>query len=188
MSESTEQRFPQLRRVVTGHDSTGRSIVMIDGPCFFHQNIGGGGWNVQDIWESDVVPVPIDATEQDPTVGPVNFRIPDTGVRVRITDIPPTPPGAKPFMHRTNSIDYLHVLEGEITMLLDDEEHEVVLRKGDTIVQRATNHAWVNRTNTHCRVLVIMVAGRITSDLEKLIGPMPPWDPRGSEVRKREGR
>src|SRR5262245_55930869 len=139
--DSTEQRLPHLRRVVTGHDDAGRSIVMIDGPCVFHRNIGGGGWNVQDIWESALVPVPIDASEPDPTAGPVHFGIPETGMRVRVTDIPPTRPGAAPFMHRTNSIDYLHVLEGEITMLLDDEQRVVVLRKGDTIVQRATNHA-----------------------------------------------
>src|SRR5688572_20232061 len=182
--ESTEQGLPRLRRVVTGHDETGRSIVMIDGLCIFHGDIGGGGWNVQDIWESSAVPVPIEASEPDPTAAPVHFGIPDTGVRVRVTDIPPTPPGTPPFMHRTNSIDYLHVLEGEITMLLDDEDHVVVLRKGDTIVQRATNHAWVNRTNAHCRVLVIMIAGRVSAELEKSIGPVPPWDPHGRGVRK----
>jgi quercetin dioxygenase-like cupin family protein len=181
--DSTEQRLPRLRRVVTGHDEAGRSVVLIDGPCIFHGDIGGRGWNVQDIWESNVVPVPLEASEPDPTEGPVNFAIPDTGVRVRVTDIPPTAPGAEPFMHRTNSIDYLHVLEGEITMLLDDPEHAVVLRKGDTIVQRATNHAWVNRTNVHCRLLIVMVAGRVSAELEKSIGPIPPWDSRGRGVR-----
>lgn len=180
MQESTdggEQRLPRLRRVVTGHDEHGKSVVMIDAPCIFHRDIGGGGWNVQDIWESSVVPVPIDAQEKDPTAGPVHFGIPATGIRVRVTDIPPTAPGAEPFMHRTNSIDYLHVLEGEITMLLDEPGKVVVLRKGDTIVQRATNHAWINRTSVHCRVLVIMIAGRISEALEKSIGPMPAWDP-----------
>ena len=83
---------------------------------------------------------------------------------------------ATPFMHRTNSIDYLHVLEGEIVMLMDEGVPEVVLRKGDTIVQRATNHAWVNRSGAHCRLLVVMVAGRITPALEEKIGPMPAWE------------
>lgn len=178
--KADEQQLPRLRRVVTGHDAAGRSVVLIDAPCIFHGNIGGRGWNVQDIWESDQVPVPIEATESDPTDGPPHFGIPGTGVRVRVTDIPPTPAGTAPFMHRTDSIDYLHVLDGEITMLLDDDAHEVVLRKGDTIVQRATNHAWVNRTDKHCRVLVVMVAGRITAALEKSIGPMPAWDAQGA--------
>lgn len=174
--ESPDPRYPNLRRVVTGHDDSGRSVVLIDGPCTFH-GTGGDSWRVQDIWESDTVPVPIDASESDPTAGPVNFNLPEHGVRVRITDVPPTKPGAEPFMHRTNSIDYLHVLEGEIVMLLDDEEHEVVLRKGDTIVQRATNHAWVNRSDRHCRLFIVMVAGRITPALQNIIGPMPDWDP-----------
>jgi len=171
------EQYPNLRRVVTGHDKDGRSVVLIDGPCTFHGDLAAGGWGVQDIWESDTVPVPIDATEADPTAGPVHFGIPEHGIRVRVTDLPPTKPGAEPFMHRTNSVDYLHVLEGEVVMLLDDDEHEVVLRKGDTIVQRATNHAWVNRSDSHCRLFIVMVAGRITEDLEKVIGPMPEWDP-----------
>lgn len=175
-SSDSAQQYPNLRRVVTGHDASGRSVVLIDAPCTYH-GAGGDSWRVQDIWESEVVPAPIDASEPDPTDGPVHFGIPEHGVRVRVTDIPPTKPGAEPFMHRTNSIDYLHVLEGEITMLLDDEEREVVLRKGDTIVQRATNHAWVNRTDKHCRLFIVMVAGRITKDLENVIGSMPAWDP-----------
>jgi quercetin dioxygenase-like cupin family protein len=181
--ESDDPLYPNLRRVVTGHDDAGRSVVLIDGPCTYH-GAGGISWRVQDIWECDSVPVPIRATEPDPTAGPVHFGIPDYGVRVRVTDIPPTAPGTEPFMHRTNSVDYLHVLEGEIAMLLDDEEHEVVLRKGDTIVQRATNHAWVNRGDVHCRVLVVMVAGRISEALERSIGPMPEWDarPRASQT------
>ncbi len=177
-TDSIEQRYPRLRRVVTGHDDTGRSIVMIDGFPTFHGDLAAGSWGVQDIWESDRVPVPIEATEPDPTAGPIHFGIPETGVRVRVTDIPPTKPGTEPFMHRTNSIDYLHVLEGEIVMLLDDDEHEVVLRKGDTIVQRATNHAWVNRSDAHCRVFIVMIAGQVSEALEKVIGPIPAWDPK----------
>jgi mannose-6-phosphate isomerase-like protein (cupin superfamily) len=175
-TKSSADLYPNLRRVVTGHDEAGKSIVLFDGPITYH-GAGTDSWRVQDIWESDVVPVPIDGKAVDPTLGPVNFNLPHTGVRVRITDIPPTAPGFKPFMHRTNHLDYLHVLEGEICMQLDDEEHEITLRKGDTLVQRATNHAWINRSNNHCRLFIVMVAGRITKDLEKVIGPMPEWDP-----------
>jgi len=175
-NDIAEDRYPNLRRIVTGHDESGRSIVLIDAPCTYH-GAGGTSWRVQDIWEHDTVPVPIDAKEADPTEGPVNFNLPENGIRVRITDIPPTPADAEPFMHRTNSVDYLHVLEGEITMLLDDEDHEVTLRKGDTLVQRATDHAWVNRTDKHCRLFIVMVAGRITESLENTIGSMPEWDP-----------
>jgi hypothetical protein len=175
MSDSTD-KYPNLRRVITGHDENGRSVAMIDDLCVYH-GAGGDSWRVQDIWEHDTLPVPIDATEPDPTAGPVNFNMPDNGLRVRITDIPPTPADAVPFMHRTNSIDYLHVLEGEITMLFPDDVPPVILRKGDTLVQRATDHAWVNHTDKHCRLFIVMIAGRITPSLEQLIGPMPDWDP-----------
>lgn len=176
MADNNEDLYPNLRRIVTGHDADGKSVVMIDAPCTYH-GAGGTSWRVQDIWEHDTVPVPIDATEADPTEGPVNFNLPETGIRVRITDIPPTPPGSDLFMHRTDSVDYLHVLEGEIVMQLDDDQHEITLRKGDTLVQRATNHAWVNRSDKHCRLFIVMVAGRITKDLENIIGEMPKWDP-----------
>lgn len=176
MADSNEDLYPNLRRIVTGHDADGKSVVMIDAPCTYH-GAGGTSWRVQDIWEHDTVPTPIDATEPDPTEGPVDFNLPETGIRVRITDIPPTPPGSEPFMHRTDSVDYLHVLEGEIVMQLDDDQHEITLRKGDTLVQRATNHAWVNRSDRHCRLFIVMVAGRITKDLENIIGAMPEWDP-----------
>lgn len=175
-TDSINERYPNLRRVVTGHDADGKSVAMIDGLCAFHGDVAAGEWGVQDIWEHDAVPVQIDASEPDPTAGPVHFGLPENGIRVRVTDIAPSKPGAEPFMHRTNSVDYLHVLEGEIVMLLDDDK-EVTLRKGDTIVQRATDHAWVNRTDTHCRLFIVMVAGRITDSLEKTIGAMPEWDP-----------
>ena len=176
-NDEIEKLYPRLRRVVTGHDETGKSTVMLDGFPQFHGDLAAGGWGVQDIWESDVVPTPIPGMEPDPTAGPVNFLLPTTGFRIRITDIPPTAPGAEPFRHRTDSVDVLHVLEGEISMEFDDPDHKVVLKKGDTIVQRATNHAWVNHTDKHCRLYIVMIAGRITKDLEQIIGPMPVWDP-----------
>jgi mannose-6-phosphate isomerase-like protein (cupin superfamily) len=175
-ADENADRYPNLRRVVTGHDDTGRSYAMIDELCVYH-GADTDSWRVQDIWDHAVVPVPIDPTEPDPTAGPVNFDMPDRGIRVRITDIPPTAPGFQPYRHRTNTVDYLHVLEGEIVMQFDDDDHEVVLRKGDTIVQRATNHAWINRSDKHCRLFIVMIAGRITENLEKIIGPMPEWDP-----------
>lgn len=177
------RELPPIRRVVTAHDTDGRSIVAIDAPAVRHR-AGSSGMGVHDIWESGSVPVPIEAEEPDPTDGPLHFAIPKTGIRVRIADMPPTPPGAEPFMHRTEAIDYVVVLEGEITMLLDDEERTVVLRRGDTLVQRGTNHAWVNRGDRPCRILFVIVAARLSAGLEALIGgPVPEWDPHGGGVR-----
>ena len=58
-------------------------------------------------------------------------------------------------MHRTRSVDYAIVLEGEIDMLLDDAE--VHLRAGDVLVQQGTNHAWVNRGAATCRIAFVLI-------------------------------
>src|SRR5262249_58980835 len=63
-----------------------------------------------------------------------------------------------PFMHRTSTSDYAIVLSGEIVMLLDDSE--VVLKAGDILIQQATNHAWVNRSNEVCRIAFVLVDAR----------------------------
>ena len=58
-------------------------------------------------------------------------------------------------MHRTKSVDYAIILSGEIDMLLDDSE--VHLRAGDIVIQQATNHAWVNRSNAVCKIPFILI-------------------------------
>jgi uncharacterized cupin superfamily protein len=61
-------------------------------------------------------------------------------------------------MHRTATIDYAIILSGQIDMLLDDTE--VHLQAGDTVVQRGTNHAWVNRGDQPCRIAFILVSAQ----------------------------
>jgi mannose-6-phosphate isomerase-like protein (cupin superfamily) len=63
-----------------------------------------------------------------------------------------------PGMHRTRSVDYAIVVEGEIDMLLDDTE--VHLRAGDVLVQQGTNHAWVNRGALPCRIAFVLIDAR----------------------------
>jgi len=58
-------------------------------------------------------------------------------------------------MHRTASVDYAVVISGEIDMLLDDSE--VHLKAGDVLVQRGTNHAWVNRGGENCRIAFVLI-------------------------------
>ena len=60
-------------------------------------------------------------------------------------------------MHSTDTIDYAIVLEGEITMLLYDED--VVLQAGDVIIQRGTNHCWANRSDKLARMAFILIDG-----------------------------
>ena len=68
-----------------------------------------------------------------------------------------------PFMHRTETVDYAVVLSGEITMLLDDQD--VVLREGDVVIQRGTNHAWSNRSDKPALMLYVLIDGEFSPEL-----------------------
>jgi hypothetical protein len=155
--------FP-VRRVVTGRNAQGRSVVLSDGPPppadFAGQVV---------LWSTDAMPArPLRDTETDATRGPL--PPPPSGTRILLFEIGPEDksrtleerarrsaemfarlgvPDAQvdttrdPGMHRTHTIDYIIVLSGEITLLLD--EGEVPLKPFDVVVQQSTNHAWVNR-------------------------------------------
>jgi uncharacterized cupin superfamily protein len=71
--------------------------------------------------------------------------------------------GRHPLMHRTETIDYAIILEGEVTMVLDDED--VLLKAGDVVVQCGTNHAWSNRSNANCSIAFVLIDGEFDPDL-----------------------
>ena len=73
-------------------------------------------------------------------------------------------PARHPFMHRTRSIDYALVLEGEIDMLLDDSE--VHLKAGDVLIQLGTNHAWVNNSDKPCRIAFVLIDAKEPAGVE----------------------
>ena len=73
--------------------------------------------------------------------------------------------GRHPLMHRTETLDYAVVLEGEITMLLDDSE--VNLKAGDVVIQRGTNHAWANRSGKPCRMLFVLIDGAFDPNISQ---------------------
>ena len=66
-------------------------------------------------------------------------------------------------MHRTETIDYGIVLEGEITLILD--EGETLVRAGDIVIQRGTNHGWANRSGRNCRIAFILIDGKFDEEL-----------------------
>ena len=66
-------------------------------------------------------------------------------------------------MHRTETVDYGIVLEGELVLILD--EGETVCRPGDIIIQRGTNHGWANRTDRNCRIAFILIDGQFEDEL-----------------------
>lgn len=169
-----------IRRVVTGKDATGKAVALIDGPAPGVHQRTEMGVSTTLLWVTDSVPADLSSNEDagtrrvgiPPPAGGTIFRVVEFAPEKEITagyetrlkaiqgvGLAPEGPSRErprdPAMHRTRTIDYAVVLSGEIDMLLDDSE--VHLRAGDVVVQRGTNHAWVNRGDAPCQVAFILV-------------------------------
>lgn len=177
--------FPPIHRVVTGHDKAGKAIVSSNGPLPTVVELAAiPGTVFHEVWSTQGTPAPVD-NAADPSTAALSLPPPANGTRIRFVDIPPDTEdflahGAArmkaafsqigdeeastvkadsphPLMHRTQSVDYGIVIEGELTLVLDDSEVE--LKPGSVVVQRGTNHAWANRSGKTCRMLFILVDG-----------------------------
>lgn len=183
-----------VRRVVTGHDSTGKAIIQEDGIVPRIQRIGGDtGPLFYEVWNTRETPARIDPASGEPPEEGIILAPPENGTRIRVLDIPPDDPSfaemtpeearahfaeigaadASSFegkesrhahMHRTETIDYGIVLEGEIVLIMD--EGETTVRAGDIVVQRGTNHGWANRTDRNCRIAFILIDGEFNPELK----------------------
>jgi quercetin dioxygenase-like cupin family protein len=158
------------RRIVTGHDASGKSVVLSDGPSPKTLDVGTAAFH--EIWVTDQTPAQIAATEPDPTDRPVRTPPPANGAVVRFTE---TAPGAESPMHRTETLDVGVVLEGETWLLLDDGS-ETRVGVGDAVVQRGTNHAWANRSDHPARMVFVLIDGTITDELRSTTGPLDFFD------------
>ena len=152
------------RRVVTGHDERGVSVFTADGPVAVTRNAPDGAY-FYEIWSTDAMPAPIAATEPDPTLSALTVPPPPNGTKIRINEFPP---GVVSPVHRTQTVDYGIVLSGAVTLVLDDSE--TVLRAGDVVVQRGTDHRWENRTDDIARMAFILVDGAFAADLLSTLG------------------
>jgi mannose-6-phosphate isomerase-like protein (cupin superfamily) len=147
----TMAKAPSVRRVVTGHDANGKAVVKIDEVCtdFIESRPNG---LIRNIWTTDTVPANNDGQE-DASKRPGRFTMIENGSVFRILHFLP---GVQKRMHRTDSIDYLVIMAGEIDMELDEGE-KVHLKAGDVMVQRGTVHNWVNNGTEPCTMAVILV-------------------------------
>jgi quercetin dioxygenase-like cupin family protein len=128
-----------------------------------------------ELWATDATPAPVDVdpTGTDPTgtvppgpsAGPLSVAPAPNGTKIRINELPP---GAGSPMHRTQTVDYGIVLDGEVVLVLDDSE--TVLRAGDVVVQQGTNHRWENRSAATARVAFILIDGAFTPGLLAALG------------------
>ena len=158
------------RRIVTGHDASGRSVVLSDGPTPKTLDVGTAAFH--EVWITDQTPAPIAADEAEPTDRAVRTPPPAGGVVVRFTEMAP---GAQSPMHRTETVDVGVVLEGETWLLLDDGS-ETRVAVGDAVVQRGTNHAWANRSDRPVRMMFVLIDGAIGDELRASAGPLELFD------------
>ena len=171
-----------IRRVVTENNVDGKSYIAEDGPTPAVRIVKERpGYRVSNIWSTQESPARILApdaiTEHQGILPPKNGNI------LRIIDYPPEPvdpvelrrqqdatfaslyqdaghdlkPDDHPGMHITETIDYALIIFGELTAILDNEE--TVLKAGDVLIQRGTNHAWANRSGKPARIAFILIDG-----------------------------
>ena len=168
-----------MRRIITGHNQEGRSIITLDGPPA--RSIGEDVGGLFEIWNTngDVIDTTdsIDRADSDIVLSP-----PNNGSKFRYFQINPTPEGVPmelmqeiaadaferigaahhridtskhPAMHKTDTIDYIILLKGDVTFILDEEE--VRLEPHDVVVQRGTNHAWVNNGTEPALLIAVLI-------------------------------
>ena len=172
------------RRVVTGNDAHGRSRIVIDGPTpNVKQSPARPGVVINNLWMTDSMPAKtggedtgVKLAKLEPVANGTNFRVvefsPEKDYIAKITAedaraafsemggahaIVGGEKPKHPFMHRTKTLDYAIILEGEIVLMLD--EGDVLMKAGDVCVQRATNHVWSNRSDAVCKIAFILIDG-----------------------------
>jgi len=140
----------KVRRVVTGHDASGRAVVKIDEVS---KNVVSSrpGVSASVIWTTDTLPAD-NSGEGDAGLKQVGTTLPG-GTVFRVIEFSP---GVAPRVHRTDSIDYAVVISGEIDMELE-KGSEVHLKAGDVLVQRGTVHNWINRGTGPCVMAFVLV-------------------------------
>jgi quercetin dioxygenase-like cupin family protein len=144
---------PPIRRVVTGHDADNVAKVILDAPATNSKSSQPGLVSTM-MWCTDGAPAKIPVGEQVEDMGAriLGTAPPPKGTRFAVIDFPPN---SVPHMHRTETIDYVIVIEGEIEMDMDDST--VKLKQGDVMIQRGTNHAWANRSDKRARVAFVLI-------------------------------
>jgi len=171
----------KIRRVVTGHDAQGRSIILSDGPAASVKEMAPTfpGLALTDFWETTASPAS-NAGSADAANRPVHLEPGRNGTIFRMVEFPPDATRPKdadsregfkaigaghaqdtaradsdPMMHKTATVDYAIVVKGEIYAVM--EKGETLLRAGDVLVQRGTNHSWSVRGKEPALVAFILV-------------------------------
>jgi hypothetical protein len=185
----------RVRRVLSGHDAQGRSTFIADGIAPNMKEMPSfPGLALTDLWETKGAPASNEGSA-DAADRPIHLEPPKNGTVVRIVEFPPdsTRPqsadgsagfkaigaghaqdrhSSDPMMHRTQTVDYIIVLKGEIYAIM--ETGEKLLKAGDVLIQRGTNHSWSVRSNEPCIVAAILVNAKPLGFLKKKVSKKKP--------------
>ena len=175
--------LPPIRRIVTVDDANGRSRISEDAPASAIRTVPERpGYRAVNLWRTEAAPAPIAAPDN---IAEHKGILPPKkgGSILRIIDYPPESSdpqerqrqiaatfggifadaqhdksaGVHPGMHRTDTVDYAILLEGEIWAVMD--EGETLMRAGDVLIQRGTNHSWANRSSKTARMCFVLLDG-----------------------------
>ena len=171
----------RVRRVVTGHDKNGKSKFLLDGHApNVKEMVSMPGLALTDLWETLDAPAD-NSGAADAARRPIKLEPPTKGSILRIVEFPPDSAwrdqvdakkafdsigaghakdhaNADPMMHTTATVDYIIVLKGEIYAIMDTEE--TLLKAGDILIQRGTNHSWSVRGTEPCIVAAILIGAK----------------------------
>ena len=178
----------RIRRVVTGHDKDGKSIFVMDSLAPNVLEVASmPGVALTDLWRTRTSPAS-NSGNADSATGKIKLEPPATGTILRIVEFPPDSAwrkkadakaafasiaasgapdhaSADPMMHATATVDYIIVLKGEIYAVLDKEE--TLLKAGDILIQRGTNHSWSVRGRKPCIVAAVLVGAKPAGRLRR---------------------
>ena len=140
-----------IRRIVTGHDAAGKAIVVSDGPATNKKHPDDKVTSTL-MWVTDRAPSDL-LQEGDAGERKVGTAPPEGGTRFAVLDL--LPGNEFHGQHRTDTVDYVICLLGEVDMALDGEV--VKMKAGDIMIQRGTNHAWMNRSAAPARIAFVLI-------------------------------
>jgi mannose-6-phosphate isomerase-like protein (cupin superfamily) len=174
------QGVAPVRRIVVGDGEPGKPEIFSDGPSpDMRGDLARPGFAMTRIWVTEDTPAPVKDVRETLHL-PHRIEPPIDGSVCRFVTIPPDDswmgaidedkvrgffaamgsPDAchyaadapHPYMQRTETLDYVYVLDGSVTLVLDTEE--VDLEEGNSVVQRGARHAWSNRTDQPCTLVI----------------------------------
>ena len=115
------------------------------------------------LWETSTVPATLPVTDDAGATAGSAYRDGFAGTSFYVAEIPPGVGREQIPLHRSDTIDYMAILSGEIHLILPDRE--ILLRQGDTLVHAGVMHTWENRGDAVCQLLFVVVPALRTNEL-----------------------